>query len=51
MARPVLGVLSICFGILIPVAEDTAYIRVVAGSIPAMPTASYGSNSNAFVPG
>ena len=37
MARPILGVLFLFLGIN-SVEEDTAYIRVVAGSIPAIPT-------------
>ena len=32
------------------VEEDTAYIRVVEGSIPSFPIASYGVNSNSIVP-
>nr|UVM83671.1 MAG: hypothetical protein [Bacteriophage sp.]UWG87594.1 MAG: hypothetical protein [Bacteriophage sp.] len=32
------------------VEEDTAYIRVVEGSIPSFPIASYGENSNSIVP-
>lgn len=48
MARPILGVLFI-LGIN-SVEEDTAYIRVVEGSIPSFPIASYGENSNSIVP-
>lgn len=49
MARPILGVLFLFLGIN-SVEEDTAYIRVVDGSIPSFPIASYGANSNSFVP-
>lgn len=49
MARPILGVLFLFWGIN-SVEEDTAYIRVVEGSIPSFPIASYGANSNSFVP-
>ena len=49
MARPILGVLFLFLGIN-SVEEDTAYILVVEGSIPSFPIASYGANSNSFVP-
>lgn len=48
MARPILGVLF--FLGINSVEEDTAYIRVVEGSIPSFPIASYGVNSNSIVP-
>lgn len=51
MARPVFWACFFFISAFDSVVEDTAYIRVAAGSIPAMPIASYGSNSSSIVPG